>query len=44
MGDRLLRLRLIAEGLIRPWEGELTPIQLPPGTVVFRKEAPCRSE
>ena len=31
-----LRARLIAAGLLRPWTKELPPIQLPPGTVVFK--------
>lgn len=35
----LLRERLIAAGLIRPWTKELPPIQLPRGTVVFRRLA-----
>lgn len=37
--DRLLRERLIAAGLLRPNTRELDPIQLPPGTVVFRRLA-----
>lgn len=35
-----LRARLIAAGVLRPWAKELLPIQLPPGTVVFRVQAP----
>lgn len=34
--DKLLRERLIDQGVIRPWTNELDPIQLPPGTRVFR--------
>jgi hypothetical protein len=34
--DRLLRARLIASGRLRPNTNELDPVQLPPGTVVFR--------
>ncbi len=36
--DKLLRARLIASGRLRPNHQELDPIQLPPGTVVFRIE------
>lgn len=31
-----LRARLIAAGVLRPQTNELMPVQLPPGTVVFR--------
>ncbi len=34
--DRPLRARLSASGRLRPNHNELDPIQLPPGTVVFR--------
>lgn len=34
--DALLRARLIASGRLRPNTNELEPVQLPPGTIVFR--------
>lgn len=36
--DKLMRARLIASGRLRPNVNELDPIQLPPGTVVYRIE------
>ncbi len=37
--DKLMRARLIASGRLRPRnDNELDPIQLPPGTVVYRIE------